>query len=606
MPQFDTDPILQIQYNSATAGQEYSYAGLALIAGIPDEAQLDIRWSTTLVYTAPNNGGTAVPVSELSPAAQDAIISLDINTQYTVVAESKLVTLNVSAIENQPIVVGSVTYYYPQVLSITPAANITVRRSTDITSQAVVFQPGSRLTSDLLNTSSAQVFNAVQELAEFGVGEVSGGGEADLSSASINELGDVNLTVTGLTYWDNSTQQLTSGGASGGTLVPDPTAALDGQALLKNVPADAGQDISWQYITFDEVKDPNNSGVNLTDVQATTATDISNLQLKTTGFTRDAVTTTTTFSDTVVGADFTGAEFTASLLDINTVDGATALRIDNTGTGNTSSFSIDLADTDGVSFRMAEASSEFGFYDNNSDLIAKLTNTGDTELIGTTNIVETEDSTNSISSRPQNIGSTSVAFGVRENGFFNAYIQGDGRIRKVATGALSSTDVLNLGELDARYGGQIQRGSDSLGYATSSNFVESLAGTSSANPFSTTAYFLTPRFASGVNALTSTVIHNLANAYTGYMTYATPTNFLTRADANSSYQFEYLVISNSSGAMNTVYRRGILTGQQIADQFDLDANLSPATGTYTATDNFAILNTTFRRYSVNISYWRVY
>ena len=90
------------------------------------------------------------------------------------------------------------------------------------------------------------------------------------------------------------------------------------------------------------------------------------------------------------------------------------------------------------------------------------------------------------------------------------------------------------------------------------------------------------------------------------MTYATPTNFLTKADANSYYQFEYLVISNSSGNMNTVYRRGLLTGQQIADQFDVDANLSPATGTYVATDSFATLNSTFRRYSVNISYWRVY
>ena len=212
MPQFDSDPVLEVQYNSATTGQEYDYSGLSLIDGLPDSAQIDVRWSVTYVYTASNNGGTQIPVVELTDSAQQSIYSLDPETQFSFDAESKTVTIDTAQVINQPVVADAVTYYYPNAFAVTPAQNIALRRSTDITSQAVEFQPGSRLTAELLNTSTTQLFNAIQEITQFGTNSVAVGA-TDLSSSSINDLGDVNLSLTGLAYWDNSTGQLTSGGA---------------------------------------------------------------------------------------------------------------------------------------------------------------------------------------------------------------------------------------------------------------------------------------------------------------------------------------------------------------------------------------------------------
>ena len=320
MPQFDSDPILEIQYNGETTGQEYDYSGLSLLDSIQDSAQLDVRWSTTYVYTASNNGGTQIPVSQLTEAAQQSIYSLDLDTQFTVNADTKLVTLDTAQIINQPVVADGATYYYPNAFAVTPAQNVTIRRSTDITARSVDFQPGSRLTAELLNTSNTQLFNAVQELTQFGTSSVVGG-NADLSTSSVNDLGDVNMTVTGLAFWDNSTQQLTSGGAAGGTLVPDPTAAADGMALLKNVPALSGNEITWQYITYGDVRNPQNTNTSLSTFISDTANDILDLELKTAGFTRDAINSATEFTDALEGIDatFTGTITAADVTVSNDV-----------------------------------------------------------------------------------------------------------------------------------------------------------------------------------------------------------------------------------------------------------------------------------------------
>ena len=271
MPQFDSDPVLEVQYNSATTGQEYDYSGLSLIDGLPDSAQIDVRWSVTYVYTASNNGGTQIPVVELTDSAQQSIYSLDPETQFSFDAESKTVTIDTAQVINQPVVADAVTYYYPNDICRAPAGAL--------------------------------------QISQFGTNSVAVGA-TDLSSSSINDLGDVNLSLTGLAYWDNSTGQLTSGGAAGGTLVPDPTSADNGQALLKNVPALNGQDITWQFITFDDVRNPQTLTETLTTVISDTATDILNVELEIAGFTRDAINNATEFTDAIEGID---ATFTGTL-----------------------------------------------------------------------------------------------------------------------------------------------------------------------------------------------------------------------------------------------------------------------------------------------------
>lgn len=296
MPQFESEPTLSVVYTQAQAGQEYDYSGLSLIDALTDASQVQVRWNVTTVYIGGVEGvGTAQPVNELPVATQEAIYVLDETTQYTVDPDGDTITIIPAGIENQSVTVGSSTYYYPASFTITPAQNLELRRSTDVTTKVVNFQPGGRLTAEQLNLSTSQSFNAIQELTQFGIGSSGSIGDVDLSLSSINDLGDVNLTVNGLLGWDGAT--VTSGTASG-TLVPDPSIAQGGMVLSKKDSPYTGDPIEWKFANTDDILYAG-TGTYLTTIVGDMDTDVTNLESKTAGFTRNAGSVLTTFSDSV-------------------------------------------------------------------------------------------------------------------------------------------------------------------------------------------------------------------------------------------------------------------------------------------------------------------
>lgn len=296
MPQFESEPTLSVVYTQAQAGQEYDYSGLSLIDALTDASQVQVRWSVTTVYVGGVEGvGTAQPVNELPVSTQEALYVLDETTQYTVDPDGDTITIVPAGIENQSVTVGSGTYFYPASFAITPTQNLELRRSTDVTTKVVNFQPGGRLTAEQLNLSASQSFNAIQELTQFGVGAASSIGDVDLSLSSINDLGDVSLTVNGLLGWDGAT---VTSGTSAGILVPDPTSAQGGMVLSKKDSPYTGDPIEWKFADSDDILYSGGPD-DLTTIIGALDTDVINLQNKTAGFTRNAGSVLTTFSDSV-------------------------------------------------------------------------------------------------------------------------------------------------------------------------------------------------------------------------------------------------------------------------------------------------------------------
>lgn len=246
MPQFSSTPNLEVFYSSDASGSnEYGYNTLSMISGIPDVSQLQLIWKVAIVL---NSSGNPVAVSSFSDAEQEILQTLS-DSMYNVDADSKKVTLIPSTIAGGEVTLNGAVYTYDSPFAgVSSADPLYIRRSTDVTSRAVIFQPGSRLTEELLNTSSAQVFNAMQELTAFGSGGGGAVGSIDLEDNSINDLGDVNLTTDGILYWDGSGVN-TNGGTGG--LVPDPNSAQDGMVITRTSPGSSLYD--WEFPRWDKV-----------------------------------------------------------------------------------------------------------------------------------------------------------------------------------------------------------------------------------------------------------------------------------------------------------------------------------------------------------------
>ncbi len=246
MPQFSSTPNLEVFYSSDASGtNEYGYNTLSMVSGIPDVSQLQIIWKVAIVL---NSSGNPVAVSSFTDAEQEILQTLSAS-MYNVDADSKKVTLLPDEIKGGEVTLNGAVYTYDSSFAgVSSADPLYIRRSTDVTSRAVIFQPGSRLTEELLNTSSAQVFNAMQELTAFGSGGGGAVGSIDLQDNSINDLGDVNLTTNGILYWDGS--EVTSDNSSGG-LVPDPNSAQDGMVLTRTSPGSSLYD--WEFTQWANV-----------------------------------------------------------------------------------------------------------------------------------------------------------------------------------------------------------------------------------------------------------------------------------------------------------------------------------------------------------------
>lgn len=254
MPQNETEATLLVQYNDVAS--TYSYAQLSLLSVLPDASQVEVRWD---VDTVENNAGAVFDVESLSANVQATIKTLVLDTHYTIDVDTKEITLLPANITGGTVTVeGGVEYIYPT-FALSPSQNLQIRRATDITDQVVTFQPGSRLTSDNLNLANGQLFNALQELTVFGISSGGVVSSIDLTNSEINDLGNVNLGANGLLSWDGA--NVTSGGDAG-NLLPS-TSGLDNAfptfADVGKVPmygqVASGDDVFWEFVTFDDVRD---------------------------------------------------------------------------------------------------------------------------------------------------------------------------------------------------------------------------------------------------------------------------------------------------------------------------------------------------------------
>jgi hypothetical protein len=323
MPQNDSEATLLVQYTESSA--TYSYAQLSLINNLTDQSQIEVRWDVDTVYSLADNQGVAFSVEDLSDNAQATIKTLVPDVQYTIDAEAKTITLNTGAIANAEVTVESgATYFYPNTVTISGSQNLQIRRATDITSQLVVFQPGSRLTAENLNLSSAQIFNALQELTAFGIsagGVVSG---IDLTNSSITDLSDVNLTTNGLLSW-NGTAVLS--GADAGGLVPSTAgfSSLDNGKAVLYVNPNAGNDTAWQFVTYDDVRDGKTGTNKLSTKLSALDSSISALQNKTQNITQPTSPGPTVLANgatiTAGGIGITSGNLTVSSGDVTVSSG---------------------------------------------------------------------------------------------------------------------------------------------------------------------------------------------------------------------------------------------------------------------------------------------
>lgn len=189
-------PTLEQVYTSRAGDDTYSYNQIGLIESLPHANQIQVRW---LVSTVSDLNGQPVVVSTLSPFEQEQIYVIG-NEFLTFNVESKTVTVDAAVSEGNVTVITdegqTFVYTRPAIDTINSVQTLNVRRAVDISIPVVDFQPGSRLTSDQLNESITQLLFSSQELTKFGA--VATSGEVDLSSKSINELGDVAINLTNL------------------------------------------------------------------------------------------------------------------------------------------------------------------------------------------------------------------------------------------------------------------------------------------------------------------------------------------------------------------------------------------------------------------------
>ena len=300
MPQ-NSAPNLSIDFTAPNALHKYDYSQLSLLSALPDSSQLEVIWDVDYVYSGAGQTGTEFFVEDLPIAIQTALKTFVLGTHYTITAESNYITIDPAAIQNQSVDTINGTFYYPSTFTINGSQSLSIRRSTDITTPVVEFQPGSRLTAENLNLSSGQLFNALQEVLAFGTGTISGTiSNLDLSQNNINDLGNVNLGAEAIAYWNGSS--LVSG-SDVGLLVPDNTTETTNNKVLMSSYVEGGinpsTSIDWENITYAEVFSAKVGGTTLQTKLGTIDGSITTLNNKTTDLSYAASVTTITNDLTV-------------------------------------------------------------------------------------------------------------------------------------------------------------------------------------------------------------------------------------------------------------------------------------------------------------------
>ena len=182
MPFFSNTPSLSVRYEDNDPN--FSYNVLSLSDSFPDANQLKVLWVAQTIY----EDNVLINVSSLNPLIREKVQTIP-STGYVVDTINKTITPQWGNLE---LTVNGKVYRYVANPVISSDEPLFILRSTDISTAEVDFQPGSRLTSEQLNTSFLQNFLAVQELT-FKLDN------SDLTSQQsvefINDLADVNINT---------------------------------------------------------------------------------------------------------------------------------------------------------------------------------------------------------------------------------------------------------------------------------------------------------------------------------------------------------------------------------------------------------------------------
>ncbi len=177
MPKFTDIPSLELVYT--VQASEYSYAGLEISSLFSAENQISLVYEFDTI----KKNDVIVASTALSSSERTQLQRIP-STLYSIDRVQETVS---HTIPGSIRVVDGSTFEYTVDSDASPDTPLLVQRAVNISEASVVFQPGSRLTSDQLNVAVQQCFLSVQELyglsslAEGSVGGGGGGGASALA-----------------------------------------------------------------------------------------------------------------------------------------------------------------------------------------------------------------------------------------------------------------------------------------------------------------------------------------------------------------------------------------------------------------------------------------
>lgn len=273
MPQFNTPGTLQVTYPTGNFGStDFSYNTLTLLDSTPAASQVQVRYEPITYMPTPSGPGINIDseVSGLSSAQLEAFQNLSGPDVVFVGVGSEIVfneidkTVQVPTPEYvtvDPYVYNGTTYtklYYDTTVSapdISASEPLVLRRSTNVTQATTTFQPGSRLTSEMLNNARNQNLYAIQELTEFGAlageGGTGGGGEFDGNLWDISGAQQLNSAPDGNVIW--SGENLVSTLDAQGVMPYTTGITASGYVLLSDLAASNVTKTTWTPLNADVV-----------------------------------------------------------------------------------------------------------------------------------------------------------------------------------------------------------------------------------------------------------------------------------------------------------------------------------------------------------------